>query len=91
MNIVTTKAAYETARKLAAEGRHLEAAQKFFTAQRWAKQCRAAARWALFDHAHLGATMQATAVLDDAASSHTDRSEAGRIRAESQHLFSSGI
>lgn len=86
MNIVTATDKYNQAKAQAATGHHLEAARSFLTAQNWAGKCRSAKRFDLAFYAHTGASLQATKVLETSAN-HADRSEAGRIRAESLYIF----
>lgn len=90
MNIITARATWNKARTAAKAGDHLEAARLFFWAQREARQCRAAARREIFDYAHAGACMQAAKILET-STDHAQRSEAGRIKAESTHLYNKGL
>lgn len=86
MNIVTATEKYNEAKAQAAEGNHLAAARSFLVAQQWAGHCRSAKRIDLAFYAHTGASLQSTKVLET-STNHADRSEAGRIRAESLYLF----
>lgn len=87
MNIITATAKFNQAKAQAAAGNHIEAARSFLTAQQWAGRCRSARRIDLAFYAHTGAGVQATKVLDT-STDHAQRSEAGRVRAESMFLFS---
>ena len=89
MNITIATEKYEQAKAQAAAGNHFEAARSFLTAQDWAGKCRSAKRIDLAFYAHTGATVQATKVLET-STDHGQRSEAGRIRAESMFLFTRG-
>lgn len=82
----TLKAAHTATRA----GEHFQAAQLFLTAQRYAAQCRSARRDDVFFHGHIGAVMQAAAVLRT-SSDVRERSEAGRIQAESYNRFHKGL
>lgn len=86
MNIITATAKYNEAKSKAASGNHIEAARSFLTAQTWATHCRSAKRIDLAFYSHTGASVQASKVLEISAD-HAERSEAGRIRAESLYLF----
>ena len=86
MNIVTATAKYNEAKAQAAAGNHMAAARSFLTAQQWAGHCRSAKRIDLAFYAHTGASVQASKILE-ISTDQADRSEAGRIRAESIHLF----
>jgi hypothetical protein len=90
MNIITATEKYNQAKQQAAAGQHLEAARSFLTAQDWARKCRSAKRADLAFYAHTGASIQASKVLE-ISTDHSDRSEAGRIRAESMFLFQKGL
>ncbi len=90
MNIITATAKFDEAKTQAASGNHIEAARSFLTAQTWAGHCRSAKRIDLAFYAHTGASIQASKVLEISAD-HGDRSEAGRIRAESMFLFQKGL
>lgn len=90
MNITTATEMYEKAKQQAAAGQHLQAARSFLTAQGWARQCRSVKSVDLAFYAHTGASVQASKVLE-ASTDHADRSEAGRIRAESLYLFQKGM
>lgn len=90
MNIQTAAETYRKA-TLAREARdHLTASRLFIATQREAKQCRSARREFFWAYGHAGAVLQAEAVLKSSAD-HGARSEAGRIKAESQHLFHGGL
>ncbi len=86
MNIRSATDMYNKAKAEAAAGNHLQAADFFLTAQKWAGQCRSAKRIDLAFYAHTGASVQATKALEISAD-HAERSEAGRIRAESLNRF----
>lgn len=86
MNISTATAKFNEAKAQAASGNHLEAARNFLTAQTWAGHCRSAKRIDLAFYAHTGAGVQASKILET-STDHAERSEAGRIRAESLYLF----
>lgn len=88
INIATEK--FNQAKAQAAAGNHIEAARSFLTAQTWATHCRSAKRSDLNFYAHTGASVQATKVLE-ISTDHAERSEAGRIRAESSFLFQKGL
>lgn len=90
MNITIATEMYEKAKQQAASGQHLPAARSFLTAQDWARKCRSIKRVDLAFYAHTGASVQASKVLEISAD-HADRSEAGRIRAESMFLFQKGV
>lgn len=90
MNIVIATEKFEQAKAQAAAGNHLEAARSFLTAQDWARKCHSAKRIDLTFYAHTGASVQATKVLES-STDHAQRSEAGRIRAESLFLFNRGL
>lgn len=90
MNIITATAKFDEAKTQAAAGNHIEAARSFLTAQTWAGHCRSAKRIDLAFYAHTGASVQATKVLET-STDHAQRSEAGRIRAESMFIFNRGI
>ena len=86
MNIATATAKFNQAKQQAAAGQHMEAARSFLTAQEWAGKCRSPKRIDLAFYAHTGASVQASKVLET-SDNHSERSEAGRIRAESLYLF----
>lgn len=90
MNIITATAEFNKAKNQAAAGLHMEAARSFLTAQKWASQCRSAKRFDLFFYAHTGASVQASKALE-ISTDHGERSEAGRIRAESKFMFTKGL
>lgn len=90
MNIKTATEKYNQAKAQAAAGNHIAAARSFLTAQTWAGHCRSAKRVDLAFYAHTGASVQASKVLEISAD-HAQRSEAGRIRAESAFLFQRGL
>lgn len=86
MNIVIATAKFNEAKAQAASGNHIEAARSFLTTQDWAGKCHSAKRIDLAFYAHTGASVQASKVLET-STNHVERSEAGRIRAESLFLF----
>lgn len=90
MNILTATAKFNQAKQQAAAGQHLEAARSFLTAQQWAGSCRSSKRIDLAFYAHTGASVQASKVLE-VSDNHAERSEAGRIRAESSFRFQKGV
>lgn len=80
-NINTAQSFLVKARAARAEGRYTDAATLAISAQRTAKQCRAAARGDLAWQAH-----NVVASCKIKAVSHTDRSNTGRALAESQAI-----
>ena len=90
MNITTATNTFNTARAAAASGEHLKASDLFITAMRMASQCRSTKRDDIFFHAHVGSVMQAEKVLETSADQR-ERSEAGRIKAESNTRFHKGL
>ena len=86
VNIITATRQYNTARQLKAAGRELDAARAYLAAQRFAVQCRSAKRDDIAFAAHTGATLSAARVLE-ISTDPAERSEAGRIKAKSGHLF----
>lgn len=80
-NINTVKSLLVKARTAREEGRYTEAASLAVAAQRIAKQCRAAERGELAWHAH---NVVASCKIN--AASNADRSNAGRVLAESQAI-----
>ena len=88
MNIVTIKNEYDRAQKLRAQGDKINAARLFLAVQQWAANASPSRMRAfIFDYAHAAACNVAISILKDDSSSHADRSEAGRIKAASVHLF----
>ena len=90
MHFRTATATLNAARSATRSGEHFKAAQLFLDAQRYAAQCRSARRDDVFFYGHVGAVMQAAAVLK-ASSDVRERSEAGRIKAESYSRFHKGL
>ena len=90
MNIRTATNTLAAARAATRSGEHFKAALLFLAAQRYAAQCRSARRDDVFFHGHIGAVMQAAAVLRT-SSDVRERSEAGRIQVESYTRFRKGI
>jgi len=87
MNIKTAQNTFKKAATARDSGNNLLAARLFLAAQQEAMQCRSVKRFDIIDFSHLGAAMRSAAIISDALSSHAEKSEAGRIRAESQYLY----
>lgn len=86
MNIITATAQYNKARELKNAGHDFEAARAYLVAQQFAVKCRSAKRDDLAFAAHAGAVIAAARVLET-STDHAERSEAGRIKAESNYIF----
>lgn len=86
MNIVTATNQLNKAHELKNAGRDFEAARAYLAAQQFAMNCRSAKRDDIAFYAHTGAVLAAARVLENSAD-HAERSEAGRIKAESNYIF----
>ncbi len=86
MNITIATEQLNKANELKKSGRDFEAASAYLAAQRFAMNCRSAKRDDIAFYAHTGAVMAAASVLEN-STDHVERSEAGRIKAESNFIF----
>lgn len=88
MNATVMKNEYARAQKMRAQGDKINAARLFLAVQKWATTARhSKMKDFLIDYSHASATNVAISIMGDSNSSHADRSEAGRIKAESYRMF----
>jgi len=88
MNIINATNLNNKAREFRNAGNLIEAARLYLAAQRTAIQCRSAKREDLAFSAHCGAVLTADRILKTSLDNN-ERSEAGRIKAESNYIFRS--
>lgn len=86
MNIITATNMNNKAREFRNAGNLIDAARLYLAAQRSAIQCRSGKREDLAFSSHCGAVLTADRILKTSLDNN-ERAEAGRIKAESNHIF----